>query len=92
MIRDLAYWTVLAGPALAVVGDIDDPLRHLRLGRAREESTIKTCAGHLKRFRLWSDERGLSRSEAAFRLPAVQRLMVENTRLLGNEQPRSGDS
>ncbi|MFF5029729.1 tyrosine-type recombinase/integrase [Streptomyces collinus] len=65
---ELAYWTVLAGPTLAVVGDIDDHLRHLRFGRAREESTTKTYAGHLKRLHVWCDERGLSRSEAALRL------------------------
>ncbi|KUN76621.1 hypothetical protein AQJ64_37300 [Streptomyces griseoruber] len=67
---ELAYWTVLAGPTLAVVGDVDDHLRHLRFGRAREESTTKTYAGHLKRFHVWADERGFSRHEAAFRLPA----------------------
>ncbi|MFF9691410.1 tyrosine-type recombinase/integrase [Streptomyces sp. NPDC014623] len=65
---ELAYWTVLAGPTLAVVGDVDDHLRHLRFGRAREESTTKTYAGHLKRLRVWADQRGFSRSEAAFRL------------------------
>ncbi|MEW2623589.1 hypothetical protein [Streptomyces sp. NPDC048106] len=65
---ELAYWTVLAGPTLSVVGDIDDYLRHLRFGRACKESTTKTYAGHLKRLHVWCDERGLSRSDAAFRL------------------------
>jgi integrase len=65
---ELAYWTVLTGPTLAVVSDIDDYLRHLRFGRAREESTTKTYAGHLRRLHVWCDERGLSRSEAAFQL------------------------
>ncbi|MGW7049730.1 hypothetical protein ACWGDT_45215 [Streptomyces avermitilis] len=66
--EELAYWTVLAGPALAVVGDIDDHLRHLRFGRSREESTTKTYAGHLKRLHVWSEERGLTRNDAALRL------------------------
>lgn len=61
----LGYWTVLSGPTLKVVEDIDDYLRHLRFGRAGEESTTKTYAGHLKRFHLWCLEQGLSRGQAA---------------------------
>jgi len=61
----LAYWTVLSGPALEVVEDVDDYLRHLRFGRARAESTTKTYAGHLKRFHLWCHEQHLSRTQAA---------------------------
>ena len=63
-----AYWTVLSGPALDVVEDIDDYLRHLRFGQARAESTTKTYAGHLKRFHLWCHEQGLTRSQAAHEL------------------------
>ncbi|MCG7522846.1 site-specific integrase [Streptomyces sp. OfavH-34-F] len=65
---ELAYWTVLAGPTLTVVGDVDDHLRHLRFGRSCEESTTKTYAGHLKRLHVWSEERGLSRNDAALRM------------------------
>ncbi|WP_369253748.1 tyrosine-type recombinase/integrase [Streptomyces sp. R35] len=66
--EELAYWTVLAGPTLAVVDDIDGHLRHLRFGRSFAESTTKTYAGHLKRLHVWSEERGLSRSETALQL------------------------
>jgi hypothetical protein len=43
-----AYWTVLAGPTLAVVEPVDGFLRHVRFGRRRAESTTKTYA--------WMDE------------------------------------
>ncbi|MET9394634.1 MULTISPECIES: tyrosine-type recombinase/integrase [unclassified Streptomyces] len=65
----LAYWTVLAGPTLRVVEDVDGFLRHLRFGRTRAESTTKAYAGHLKRFHAWCDEQGLSREHAAAELP-----------------------
>ncbi|WNI20140.1 hypothetical protein [Actinacidiphila sp. ITFR-21] len=65
---ELAYWTVLAGPTLSVVDDIDAHLRHLRFGRACEESTTKTYAGHLKRFLVWREGRGLTWTDAAFQL------------------------
>lgn len=65
---ELAYWTVLAGPTLTVVGDVDDHLRHLRFGRSCEESTTKTYAGHLKRLHIWSEERGLTWNDAALRM------------------------
>lgn len=65
----LAYWTVLSGPTLDVVEDVDDFLRHLRFGRAREESTTKTYAGHLRRFHAWCEEKTLTRSTAAVELP-----------------------
>jgi integrase len=68
VIDPLAYWTVLSGPALQVVEDIDDYLRHLRFGRSRAESTTKTYAGHLKRFHVWCGERDMSRDAAAFEL------------------------
>ncbi|RPK48390.1 site-specific tyrosine recombinase XerC [Streptomyces sp. ADI92-24] len=61
----LGYWTVLSGPTLKVVEDIDDYLRHLRFGRAGEESTTRTYAGHLKRFHLWCLEQDLPRVQAA---------------------------
>jgi hypothetical protein len=60
---ELAYWTVLAGPTLSVVGDIDAHLRHLRFGRACEESTTKIYASHLKRFLVWREGRGLTWTE-----------------------------
>ncbi|MFJ8098600.1 hypothetical protein [Streptomyces griseofuscus] len=65
----LAYWTVLSGPTLDVVEDVDDFLRHLRFDRAREESTTKTYAGHLRRFHTWCEENTLSRAAAATELP-----------------------
>ncbi|WP_405778610.1 tyrosine-type recombinase/integrase [Streptomyces sp. NBC_01378] len=65
----LAYWTVLSGPTLRVVEDVDDFLRHLRFGRACAESTTKTYAGHLKRFHTWCGEYDLSRDGAAAELP-----------------------
>lgn len=68
--EELAYWTVLAGPTLRVVEDIDEHLRHLRFGRACAESTTKTYAGHLGRLHVWSDARGLSRGEVAHQLAA----------------------
>jgi hypothetical protein len=61
----LGYWTVLSGPTLEVVEDVDDYLRHLRFGCAGEESTTKTYADHLKRFHLWCLEYDLSRGQAA---------------------------
>ncbi|WP_405776040.1 hypothetical protein [Streptomyces sp. NBC_01538] len=64
----LAYWTVLAGPTLTVVEDVDGFLCHLRFGRARAESTTKTYAGHLKRFHAWCGEHDLSREHAAAEL------------------------
>jgi site-specific recombinase XerD len=64
----LGYWTVLSGPALEVVEDVDDYLRHLRFGRGGEESTTKTYAGQLKRFHLWCLEKDLTRSQAAHEL------------------------
>jgi len=64
----LGYWTVLSGPGLEVVEDVDDYLRHLRFGRAGQESTTKTYAGHLKRFHLWCVEQDLLRSQAAHHL------------------------
>ena len=64
----LGYWTVLSGPVLDVVEDVDDFLRHLRFGRARAESTTKTYAGHLKRFHLWCHEQALTRDHAAHEL------------------------
>ncbi|GAA3781666.1 tyrosine-type recombinase/integrase [Streptomyces chiangmaiensis] len=64
----LAYWTVLSGPTLEVVEDMDDFLRHLRFGRTRAESTTKTYAGHLKRFHAWCGEHDLSRECAASEL------------------------
>jgi hypothetical protein len=64
----LAYWTVLSGPGLDVVSDVDDYLRHLRFGRSRAESTVKTYAGHLKRFHLWCQDQDLSWSKAAHEL------------------------
>ncbi|WP_431033381.1 tyrosine-type recombinase/integrase [Streptomyces sp. P6-2-1] len=65
----LAYWTVLAGPTLRVVEDMDGFLCHLRFGRTRAESTTKTYAGHLKRFHIWCNEQGLSREHAAVEFP-----------------------
>ncbi|WP_338894368.1 site-specific integrase [Streptomyces sp. TG1A-60] len=65
----LAYWTVLAGPTLRVVEDVDGFLCHLRFGRTRAESTTKAYAGHLKRFHAWCGEQGLSREHAAAELP-----------------------
>jgi hypothetical protein len=64
----LAYWTVLSGPGLDVVSDVDDYLRHLRFGRSRAESTVKTYAGHLKGFHLWCQDQDLSWSQAAHEL------------------------
>jgi hypothetical protein len=61
----LAYWTVLSGLTLEPVGPVDHYLRHLRFGRGRAESTIKTYAGHLKRFEQWRRARDLTWEQAA---------------------------
>jgi integrase len=83
----LAYWTVLSGPALDVVEDADDYLRHLRFGRARAESTTKTYAGHLKRFHLWCHEQDLPRNQAARELARyVMRLRTTPRETTGRGQ------
>jgi integrase len=87
VIDPLAYWTVLSGPALQVVEDIDDYLRHLRFGRSRAESTTKTYAGHLKRFHVWCGERDMSRDAAAFELARyVMRLRATPRQTSGRGQ------
>jgi integrase/recombinase XerD len=86
----LAYWTVLAGPTLRVIDDIDGHLRHLRFGRAYAEGTTKTYAGHLGRLHTWSDERGLSRSETAHQLATYVmqlRTSVRETSRRGHGRP-----
>ncbi|WP_162952289.1 tyrosine-type recombinase/integrase [Streptomyces hundungensis] len=86
----LAYWTVLSGPTLDVVEDVDDFLRHLRFGRAREESTTKTYAGHLRRFHAWCEENTLTRSTAAVELPHyVMQLRTTPRRTSGRNQGKT---
>ncbi len=92
----LAYWTVLAGPTLTVVEDVDGFLCHLRFGRARAESTTKTYAGHLKRFHAWCGEHDLSREHAAAELSHYLMKLRTTPRLTNGRpsclRPRSSSS
>ena len=83
----LAYWTVLSGQGFVVVEDVDSYLRHLRFGRSRAESTVKTYAGHLKRFHPWCQDQDLSWSQAAHELARyVMHLRMTPRRTAGRGQ------
>jgi site-specific recombinase XerD len=51
------YWTVL-DEDLGVVAEVDDFLRHLRLGRDRSELTTKSYAGSIALFLRWCEGTG----------------------------------
>lgn len=62
---DMAYWSLLSGPALLPVEPVDHYLRHLRFARGRAESTTRTYAHHLRMFELWRVARSYSWEDAA---------------------------